>query len=106
MRTGQPTSLQSLILDFTMTHDTFGRSHLDHIGQLTNTTQSDDTPKPDGALKNTLRSKILHYHRLYLDHPDPLEIVFLPSSVSTSNRLYDDFIRFLFLYTHRETRDI
>ena len=76
----------------TMTHDRYGRSHLrDPIGQLTQTRHSDDAPKPDGALNDSVRSKIIHYHSLYLDRPEP--IVFLP---------LDDFIRLLFLHDHRE----
>ncbi len=47
------------------------------------------------------RKKILHYHRLYIDHPDP--IAFLPAVVDTTGRLYDDFSRLLFLPAHRET---
>ena len=82
-----------------MTHD---RSHLYPIDQLTYIRQSDGAPKPDGALKNASRPKILHYDRLYLDHPDP--IVFIPLLVNTSRRhkLYDDVIHLLFLHTHRE----
>jgi hypothetical protein len=47
------------------------------------------------------RKKILHYHQLYLNRPDP--IAFLPAAVDTAGRLYDDFSRLLFLHTHRET---
>jgi hypothetical protein len=54
-----------------------------HIGQLTHTRESDDAPKPDGSIKNTVRSKILHYPRIYLDHPDP--IVFLSLTVNTAH---------------------
>ncbi len=46
------------------------------------------------------RKKILHYHQLYINRPDP--IVFLPVEVDTTCRLYDDFSRLLFLHTHRE----
>ena len=31
---------------------------------------SDGAPKPDGALKNVATSKVIHYHRLFLDRPD------------------------------------
>ena len=44
--------------------------------------------------------KILHYLNVYLNRPDP--IVFLPLTVDTTVRLYDDFIRLFFLYDHRE----
>ena len=73
------------------------------IGQLTHTRHTDDSPKPDGALKNTVRSKILHHHRLYLDRPDP--IVLLSLTVNTSVRC-DDFIHLHFLLTHREVSDL
>ena len=51
-------------------------------------------------LKEEVRIKILHYHNIYLNRPDP--IVFLPLSVDTTVRLYDDFIRLIFLHSHRE----
>ena len=44
---------------------------------------------------------MLHYHRLYADRRDP--IVFMYMVVNTSVRLYDDFIRLIFLQAHRET---
>ena len=37
----------SLILDFTMTHVRFGRSHVDPTGQLTHTRHSDGVPQPE-----------------------------------------------------------
>jgi hypothetical protein len=43
---------------------------------------------------------IRHYRQIYSDRPDP--IVFLPDTVSTSVRVYDDFTRLLFLHAHRE----
>jgi hypothetical protein len=50
------------------------------------------------------RKKILHYHQLYINRPDP--IVFLSDEVDTTGRLYDDFSRLLFLHTHREPSDL
>jgi hypothetical protein len=44
--------------------------------------------------------KILHYRQIYTDRSDP--IVFLPISVSTSGRVYEDFTRLFFLHAHRE----
>ena len=61
---------------------------------------STGTPQPDGALNTTTRKKIRHYRQIYEDRSDP--IVFLPVSVSTSGRVYDDFTRLLFLHAHRE----
>ena len=54
----------------------------------------------DVVERTVTRKKILHYHQLYFDHPEP--IAFLPVAVDTSDRIYDDFSRLLFLYDHRE----
>jgi hypothetical protein len=48
-----------------------------------------------------VRKKILHYHHLYINRPDP--IVFLPVVVNTTGHIYDDFSRLLFLHVNRET---
>jgi hypothetical protein len=88
------------ILDFTLTHTRFGRSHVHSTGQLTHTRRLDSAPEPDGALRAVVRKQILHYHQLYINHPDP--IAFLSVAVDTSGRIYDDFSRLLFLHAHRE----
>ena len=90
----------TLILDFTMTHTRYGRSHVHPIGQLTNIRRSDGAPEPDGALRVVARKKILHYRQLFIDRPEP--IAFVPVAVDTSARIYDDFLRLLFLHAHRE----
>ena len=46
------------------------------------------------------RKKILLYHQLYLNRPDPIS--FLPAAVDTTGRVYDDCSRLLFLHAHRE----
>ena len=56
---------RTLILDFTMTHTCYGRSHLSSLGQLTHTRRSDGVPEPDGALRTVVREKIRHYRQLY-----------------------------------------
>jgi hypothetical protein len=71
-------------------------------GQLTNTRRSDGAPEPDGDVKTVARKKIIHYRQLYVDRPDP--IVFMTVAVDTSGRIYDDFLRLLFLHAHREHR--
>ena len=92
---------RTLILDFTMTHTRYGRSHVHSIGQLTNTRSSDGAPEPDGALKVVAGKKILDYRQLYIDHPEP--IAFMPVVVvDTSDCIYDDFLRLPFLHAHRE----
>ena len=39
---------RTLIMDFTMTHPRYGRSHVHPIGQLTNIRRSDGPPEPGG----------------------------------------------------------
>ena len=58
---------RTLILDFTLAHTRYGRSHVHSIGQLTNTRRSDGTPESDGVLRVVVRKKILHYRQLYID---------------------------------------
>jgi hypothetical protein len=84
-----------------MTHIRFGSSHLHPRGQLTNTRRSDGAPDPDVSFKEVVRIKTRHYRNLYLNHPDA--IAFIPLDVDTTGRMYEEFIRFLFLHTHRET---
>jgi hypothetical protein len=50
---------RTLIMDFTMTHPRYGRSHVHPIGHLTNIMCSDGAPEPDGALRVSTRKKIL-----------------------------------------------
>ena len=54
----------------------------------------------DGPLNNVDRIKIRHYRQVYSDRSDP--IVFLSVVVNTLGRVYDDFVRLLFLDTHLE----
>ena len=51
-------------------------------------------------LRRSARKKIIHYRQLYIDRPEP--IAFMPVAVDTSDRIYDDFLRLLFLHAHRE----
>ena len=83
-----------------MTHPHYGRSLLNLNGQLTNTRSSDGAPEANGVIKVVARKKIIHYHQLYIDHPEP--IAFMPVAVDTSDRIYDDFLRLLFLHAHLE----
>ena len=79
-----------------MTQVRFGRSHLHPMGQLTNTRRSDGPPDPDAVSKEVVRIEIRHYWNLYLNRPDP--IAFIPLAVDTTGRMYDEFIRLLFLH--------
>ncbi len=90
----------TLIMDYTMTHIRFGCSHFHPMVQLTNTWRSDGAPDPDGDLKEVVRIKIRHFRNVYLNHPDPIS--FIPLTVDTTRRLYDEFIRLLFFHDHRE----
>ena len=66
-----------------------------HIsGQITHTRCSDGDPESDGVLQKVVRDKIRHHRQIYLNRPDP--IVFIPVTVDTSVRVYDDFNRLLF----------
>jgi hypothetical protein len=61
-------------------------------------------PDPDGALRTVSRVKIRHYRQLYINLPEPID--FIPVTVDTSGRIYEDFSRLLFLHTHREVSAI
>ena len=82
-------------------HFRFGGSQSEQTDRLPPPSTSDGAPEPDGSLKVVARKKIIHYHQLYLDRPEP--IAFMPVAVDTSGRIYDDFLRLLFLHDHRET---
>jgi hypothetical protein len=87
-------------MDFTLTHTRFGRSQLYSLRQLTHNRCSDGAPEPDGTLRESDRTKIRHYRQLYINRPDPIAFMTVP--VDTSDRIYDDFSRLLFLHAHRE----
>jgi hypothetical protein len=95
---------RTLILDFTLTHTRYDSSHVHTTGHLTNTRCSDGAPDLAGSLREVTRTKILNYHQLYLNRPDP--IAFLPDTADTTGRVYDDFSRLLFLHVHRESSSL
>jgi hypothetical protein len=51
-------------------------------------------------LKAVERAKIIHYRQVYFNRPDPK--AFMTLTVDTSDLMYDDFLRLLFLHDHRE----
>ncbi len=55
----------------------------------------------DGTLQSVTRDKIRHYLQFYRSRPDPT--AFIPVTVDTSGRNYDDFSRLLFFNAHHET---
>ena len=56
----------------------------------------------DRSLNEAVTDKILKYHADYNNNP-PISTAFIPAITSTSGRLHCEFIRLLFLQTHRET---
>ena len=91
---------RTLVMDFTMTHDRYGRTTQHTNGALTHRLPSTGGPQSDGSLNKAARMKIRHYRQIYVDRPDP--IVFLTITVNTSGRVYEDFPRLFFLHVYRE----
>jgi hypothetical protein len=56
----------------------------------------------DRSLNETSTDKIRKYRADYNNNP-PDVISFMPIIASTSGRLHSEFVRLLFLHTHRET---
>ncbi len=56
----------------------------------------------DQSLNDTTADKIRKYRGDYNNNP-PRGVGFIPAIPSTSGRLHSEFIRILFLQTHRET---
>ncbi len=87
----------SLVLDLRVAHDRVDRSpdpvlngHLRYPNNL------------DQSLNDTSANKLGKYRDDYNFNP-PRGVVFMTAIVSTSGRLHSEFIRILFLQTHRET---
>ncbi len=85
------------MLDLRITHDRFGSSsdpslndHLHYPNDI------------EKSLNETTSHKIRKYRPDY-NHNPPITVVFIPVIVNTSGRLHSEFIRILFLQTHRET---
>ena len=86
-----------LVLDLRVTYDRVGSSadpaingHLCYPNNL------------DKSLNDTTADKIRKYRADYNNNP-PTVVSFMPAITSTSGRLHNEFIRLLFLQTHRET---
>ena len=56
----------------------------------------------DRSLNESVTDKIRKYHTDYNNNP-PSAVSLMPVVTSTSGRLHSEFIRLLFLQTHRET---
>jgi hypothetical protein len=82
---GENNDLPPLILDFTLTHDRFGSSHLHPVVSFrTHMARDDALRDPDDALKAADKPKILRhcYRKLYTDRQET--ITFMSLSVRTS----------------------
>ena len=86
-----------LVLDLRITHDRVGRSS--DLSLNGNLRYPNDN---DRSLNEAAADKILKYHTDYNNNP-PQAVVFIPVIASTSGRLHSEFIRLLFLQSHRET---
>ncbi len=86
-----------LVLDLRIDHDRFGSSsHLQLNGHL-------HYPKDiDKSLNEAAADKIRKYRADYKNNP-PGAVAFMPAIASTSGRLHSEFVRLLFLQSHRET---
>ena len=87
----------TLVLDLRIAHDRYGSSsdhslheHLRYPNYI------------DRSLNETTDDKIRKYRADYNNNP-PNTVSFMPAIGSTSGRLHSEFVRLLFLQTHRET---
>jgi hypothetical protein len=86
-----------LVLDLRIAHDRVGTSadptlngHLKYPNNL------------DQSLNDAAADKIRKYRGDY-NNRSPSAVSFIPAIVSTSGRLHSEFVRLLFLQSHRET---
>jgi len=86
-----------LVLDLRITHDRFGSSSDPNLNGKIH-----DPNDIDRSLNETADDKIRKYRADYINNP-PNAISFKPAIASTSGSLHSEFIRILFLQTHRET---
>ena len=85
------------MLDLRITHERIGRSS--DLSLNGNLRYPNDK---DRSLNETVTDKILKYRPDYNNNP-PHTVAFMSVITSTSGRLHNEFIRLLFLQTHRET---
>ncbi len=86
-----------LVLDLRIAHDRFGSSSDPNLNGKLHWSNNIDK-----SLNEAAADKIRKYRADYNNNP-PNAISFMPSIASTSGRLHSEFIRILFLQTHRET---
>ncbi len=88
-----------LVLDLRITHDRFGSFSDPTLNVTLHYLNPNDIDK---SLNDTTTDKIRKYHTDYNNNPTN-SISFMEAISSTSDRLHSEFIRLLFLQTHRET---
>ena len=86
---------RSLVFDLSIAHDRFGSSS--HVQQNGSLSHPQDL---DGPMRVAAQRKTNAYKQTYADNQN---ISFLPAIMSTSNRMHGEFLRLLFLQSHRET---
>jgi hypothetical protein len=87
----------SLVLDLRIAHD--------RVGSSTDPTLNGQLRYPnnlDQSLNDAAADKVRKYRADYNNNP-PNTISFMPAIGSTSGRIHSEFVRLLFLQTHRET---
>jgi hypothetical protein len=80
-------------------------TRLDRVGSSTDLTLNGHLKYPnnlDQSLNDAAADKIRKYRDDYNNNP-PSVVSFMPDIASTSGRLHSEFVRLLFLQTHRET---
>jgi hypothetical protein len=87
-----------LVLDLRIAHDRFGSSSDPDLNEKLHWPNDMDKPLNEAAA-----GKIRKYRADYNHSNNPNSISFIPAMTSTSGRLHSEFIRILFLQTHRET---
>ncbi len=86
-----------LVMDLRISHD--------RVGSSTDTTLNGHLKYPnnlDQSLHDAAAEKIRKYRDDYNNRP-PSAVSFMPVIASTSGRLHGEFVRLLFLQSHRET---
>ncbi len=91
------TDTVSFVLDLRVAHD--------RVGSSTDPTLNRQLRYPnnlDQSLNDTATDKVRKYQDDYNMNP-PNTVSFMPTIARTSGRLHSEFVRLLFLQTHRET---
>jgi hypothetical protein len=87
----------SLVLDLRIAYD--------RVGSITDPNLNGHLKYPnnfDQSLNDAVADKVRKYRTEYNNRP-PSVVSFIPAIASTSGRLHSEFVRLLFLQTHRET---